>query len=159
MGLRTSFGNCIGWINIYWWGFIAINISFFLLIIAMKQMFITKESFEEEDAIAFTWFCSVAFAVCVLIITVSALLVRGIKEKRPKAMIPFLLFTFTQIIAYLCGAIVISLSYADNTVLFVLVVNMVIQSAIFIPIFSLYRTMQKKRFHNPADNTKNANSI
>ncbi|XP_073848811.1 uncharacterized protein [Musca autumnalis] len=90
--------------------------------------------------------------VGITMIIVSANLIKGIDKKRPLHLIPWLLITFIFIVGGLIYNFVVLLTSENPAVEFILGMSIVVlQAAIFYPIYSLYRQMRKEKFKAPGE--------
>ncbi|XP_073846673.1 uncharacterized protein [Musca autumnalis] len=83
----------------------------------------------------------------VLMIIAAVHLIKGIEKKRPTYLIPWLLITFISIVGDFIYNFVVLLKSENPAIKFMFGMSFVVlQAAIFYPIYSLYRQMRKAKF-------------
>ncbi|XP_058980550.1 uncharacterized protein LOC131803365 [Musca domestica] len=113
---------------------------------------------KENDVNIYATTIAIRFAIVftmivgVIMIIVSAYLIKGIDKKRPMPLIPWLLITFICIVGCLIYNFVVLLTSENPAQEFVVGMSIVVlQCAIFYPIYTLYRKMRKEKFPAPVD--------
>ncbi|XP_075167196.1 uncharacterized protein LOC142239296 [Haematobia irritans] len=89
----------------------------------------------------------VVLIVGVIMLIVSGFLIKGINKRQPMYMIPWILITFIHIVGSFIYNFVILLTSMSPAIEFIIGMSLVVlQIAIFYPIYTLYKQMRKETF-------------